>query len=171
MAKVMTERQCVTTAEDLGKYVAKRFFCKKGVDISNLKLQKTLFFLFGYWGGFARKGKGKKTEIGCDLPEYLFNDKIEAWTYGPVIPTIFHNQDEIKRSVYKDSSSTDIFHNNEIKDFVDELCDEIFGLSDFKLVEIAHHCHCWIDHYNDGSLRHNIEIPKEDIINEFAQKI
>ncbi len=171
MTKAIKERQCVTTAEELGKYVAKRFFDKKGVDISNLKLQKTLFFLFGYWGGFARKGNGKKTEIGSNLPEYLFNDKIEAWTYGPVIPSIFHNQNEIKKSVNKEPISADIFHNNEIKKFVDELCDEIFELSDFKLVEIAHRYHCWTDYYNDDNLRHNIEIPKEDIINEFAQKI
>lgn len=46
-----------------------------GFPITNLKLQKTLYYLQGY---YARK-----------YGEELFPEEMEHWPYGPVIPTVY----------------------------------------------------------------------------------
>ena len=46
-----------------------------GCPITNLKLQKVLYFMWLDW--FRERG------------ERLFNDKIEAWHYGPTIPDVY----------------------------------------------------------------------------------
>ena len=150
-------------ALDLAQYVATKYKNKYKAEISSLKLQKSLYFLFAYWGGFVRKGKGKTTELKETLKEKLFDDKIQAWTYGPVVPNVYH--------AGTINSASDIVLHTDIKEFVDGLCDEMFEISDFKLVEIAHRDKCWQDHYDDNEEFHNNEIPKEEIISEYALKI
>lgn len=46
-----------------------------GDSITNLKLQKLLYYLQGHW------------LATFDGP--LFGDKIEAWRYGPVVPSVY----------------------------------------------------------------------------------
>ncbi|MEM6602529.1 MAG: type II toxin-antitoxin system antitoxin SocA domain-containing protein [Pseudomonadota bacterium] len=60
------------------------FFLKKAWDedvyITVMKLIKILWFAYGFWLALT----GKK----------LFNETFEAWRYGPVVPSIYH---EFKR--------------------------------------------------------------------------
>ena len=59
------------------------FFINRGmrdsVDISQMKLQKLLYFAYGLF--LVRNG-------GIKNP--LFNERFEAWPYGPVIPELYH---------------------------------------------------------------------------------
>lgn len=48
----------------------------EGNPVTNLKLQKILYFLWIDW----YRGTG----------EYLFDDRMEAWYYGPVVPDVYH---------------------------------------------------------------------------------
>ena len=48
----------------------------KGIEVTNLKLQKLVYFV----QGFAL----------AMLEHPLINDEIQAWTYGPVIPELYH---------------------------------------------------------------------------------
>ena len=50
---------------------------KKGNPVSNMKLQKLVYFSYG-WFLAIRK-------------ERLFEDEIQAWKYGPVIPELYHS--------------------------------------------------------------------------------
>ena len=59
--------------------IAKKIVCRTDVEhgdtISNLKLQKLLYYMQGFhlaWFGTP-----------------FFNEPIEAWTYGPVVPVVF----------------------------------------------------------------------------------
>ena len=52
--------------------------------MTNLRLNKLLYFLQGY--SLSKYG------------EPLFPDKIEAWTYGPVIPNIYHKYKNFKNA-------------------------------------------------------------------------
>ena len=60
--------------------IAKKIVCKTdaehGDTISNLKLQKLLYYMQGFHLAFF------------DAP--LFNECVEAWMYGPVVPVAFH---------------------------------------------------------------------------------
>ncbi|MFH1170260.1 MAG: type II toxin-antitoxin system antitoxin SocA domain-containing protein [Candidatus Vogelbacteria bacterium] len=70
------------TAENVAKYfiyLASQAFVgdnKEREGITNLKLQKVLYFAQAYY--LSKIGKP------------LFSDNIEAWEYGPVIPEVYH---------------------------------------------------------------------------------
>ncbi len=49
---------------------------KNGYQITNMKLQKLLYYCQGYY--IAIHG------------ERLFSDRIEAWEHGPVVPKVYH---------------------------------------------------------------------------------
>ncbi len=48
---------------------------KAGEPLSNMKLQKLLYYEQGYFLGYFHRP--------------LFQDKIEAWLYGPVVPCVY----------------------------------------------------------------------------------
>jgi len=65
--------------------------------ISNLKLQKLIYYAQGIH--LASEGTP------------LFPDRIEAWTYGPVVPTLYHH--------YKTYGSSGILGSQRFRCFVD----------------------------------------------------
>jgi len=100
--------------------------------ITNLKLQKILYLAQAY---FLSK---------FDKP--LFDDQIEAWTYGPVIPTIYH--------LYKLCGNTPIIDiedkskiSQEDKIILDKVWDSFGGYSSRKLVDITHSHAPWKEAY------------------------
>ena len=62
-------------AIDIARKVIANTDVDKGDAITNLKLQKLLYYLQGYWLGFYQKP--------------LFNEQVEAWRYGPVVPSVY----------------------------------------------------------------------------------
>lgn len=72
-------------AKEISKYIIK-YSEKKDYGISNLKLQKILYFIQTYF------------LIKTDKP--CFADKIEAWNFGPVVPVVYRK--------YKQFGSADI---------------------------------------------------------------
>lgn len=168
MKKEISKRG-IFKAKDLASYIMYRYSILEtriSNDISPLKLQKALYFCFAYWGGFIRKGKNKQSELKVNYSDYLFDDKIEAWVYGPVIPDVYHDNN-IKKSEQKE-----MFKGKEyIKEFIDGILDDVLNISDFKLVEASHQDKCWINNFRRSEHFHNNEIPKEDIINEYAKQI
>ncbi len=62
-------------AIDVAKYIV--FYCiGKNYSISNLKLQKLLYFVQAYFL--------------INLGRPCFFDTIEAWDFGPVVPNVYH---------------------------------------------------------------------------------
>lgn len=60
---------------------------KEGEGISPMKLQKLLYYAYGWWMGYR--------------DERLFDEPIQAWNYGPVVRSVYHEfkrfgNDEIK---------------------------------------------------------------------------
>lgn len=136
-------------------------------EISHLKLQKALYFCFGYWGGFVRNGKQSSKLSEIDLSnedEILFNNRIEAWVYGPVVPDVYRIQDSIL-------PVSEFPINNEIaQNYVDGVLNDVLRASDFRLVEESHEDDAWKNHFDFEELMHSNEIPKEEIIKEYARK-
>lgn len=100
--------------------------------ISNLKLQKLLYYAQGLY--MAIYGKP------------LFSDKIEAWTYGPVVPKLYHHYKKHNSngiSVDKNFNPSIII--KDTRKFLDEIY-EVFGqFSAIRLMNLAHSDQCWID--------------------------
>ncbi len=153
----------IVNAKELACYIIDYYKNKHSKEISPIKLQKSLYFCFAYWGGFVRKSKMSETEITINKSEWLFDENIEAWVYGPVVPDVYH---ELDLTSYKNE---DLFSGNEdVKDFINGVLDDILNVSDFKLVEVSHSDNCWKKNFDPNSERHNIIIDKEDIISEYA---
>ena len=157
----------MTTAEKLASYIKAKYFDNYKREISPLKLQKSLYFCFAYWGGFVRKGKSNEqmTEIDVsNFDEYLFEDVIEAWVYGPVVRSVYVKQGDI----LKDLSSP--FEEDFTKQYIDGILDDILKVSDFALVEESHKDNCWKNNFDFNGMIHSNEIPKEEIIKEYVYK-
>lgn len=62
-------------ALDIAKYVILTE-SENGNLVTNLRLQKLLYFLYVY--------------VLCVKNKKLFHESIYAWTFGPVVPTVYH---------------------------------------------------------------------------------
>lgn len=165
----MKKERYVFDTKELASYIASEYKDKTNKSISPIKLQKTLYFCFAYWGGFIKRGQGRISEIDNKIKSfspYLFEEDFEAWVYGPVVKSLYKVNIE-KLEKYKKPSFQDE-EQLKAKDLIDSLINEVVGLSDFTLVDIAHRDNCWIKNFNDEDNYHNETISKECIIEEYA---
>lgn len=160
----------------LSLYIRKKYLeYARNIDrreISPIKLQKSLYFLFAYWGQFIYNNKNNKDSVEVDYSnydEFLYDDVIEAWTYGPVVPTVFFAEKQGYLETLEEDTSyleDDIMK----KEFIDNLLEQLFAIDDFGLVNISHQDECWKRHYYETDERHDREIPKQEIIDEYSRK-
>lgn len=116
-----------------------------GYGITNLKLQKLLYFVQAYF--FIKKGKP------------CFRDSIEAWNFGPIVPSVYR---EYKRygGFYVFSVETYIdsltlkrkkFEDNVIsvedKKLIDEVIDTFAEYSNSRLTDLVHGQTPWQEAY------------------------
>ena len=124
----------------MGKYkaldIANYFLLKADQEeqefLSNLKLQKLIYY-----------AQGLHLIIHG---EPLFNDKIVAWQYGPVVPDLYHQfKNYGSQGIPADREFNPSIIDKKTKDFLDEIY-EIFGqFSAVQLMRFAHEDKCWID--------------------------
>lgn len=139
----------------------------KDYGISNLKLQKILYFVQAYF------------LIQTGLP--CFKEKIEAWDFGPVVPVAYK---EFKKFagmdiptmnyyiVFNKNVSLDVkcaefendFISGEDKVLINKVVDKFSKYSATDLVNLTQHQTPWIDAINP---KQNGEITKESILEYF----
>lgn len=125
---------------------------EKGYGISNLKLQKILYFVQAYFL------IDKKKQHPC------FDEKIEAWDFGPVVPVAYHEYKAygsgniptiksymlINKNNFWDSKRVE-FNDNIIKDedkkLIDSVVDNFHEYSATDLVSLTHEQTPWINAY------------------------
>lgn len=160
-----TNKKGIVDARALACYI-KKFYSDNfhGAEISPIKLQKSLYFCFAYWGGFVRRGRNNKSEISTNnYSEILFDNKIEAWVYGPVVPDVYHekNLDKYEKQF--------CFVDRTMEEYIKGILTDVLAANDFKLVEVSHEDKCWRKHFNKKSIFHNDVISPEEIISEYAK--
>ncbi len=163
------KKDSIFEALDLAKYINYIHNNIYKRDISPLKLQKVLFFLFGEWGAFVIKSDanndGKELK---NFSKYLFSEDFEAWVYGPVVSDVykkFNNEQLDESSIFKTEKE------KYVGEFIKDLSLELFELSDFRLVELTHQMDCWKNKFNALDTYHNNKLDKDEIIYEFAQQV
>ena len=125
-------------AGDIAKYVI--YYCDEhGYAISNLKLQKLLYFV--------------QAKFLVDANRPCFSDVIEAWDYGPVVPDVYreyriYGSSNIPCSY--DYNHFDYLDRDEIK-IMDDILAEVSGYTASQLVKLTHHQSPWIDARNSFS--------------------
>jgi uncharacterized phage-associated protein len=143
---------------------------KLNSNISPIKLQKGLYFLFAYHGAvYARKEENGVFEGNLESNSLLFDAKFEAWQYGPVIQSVYSKH---KNSVYSDHELIKVATNKinefpEAKKFIDELFSQINQVSDFKLVDRSHEDNSWREAFKQGQ---STIMDNDSIVNEYATK-
>lgn len=116
-------------------------------ELSNLKLQKLLYYSQGYH--LARRGKP------------LFEDPIQAWSHGPVVEKVYH---AFKKHGSGDLSlpKEDEFDwpdvDEDTTQFLIQIWDQLGCFAAWRLRDMTHSEAPWKEHFNEG-VRH-LEIPK-----------
>ena len=138
-------------AVDIAKYVINKCI-DLGRPISNLQLQKILYYI---QGEYIRRTNG----------DTLFENKISAWQYGPVVPDVYY-----EFNVY---SSSDINNKyltielpKDIRSIIDPVISEKSKFSAWILVEHTHNELPWMKSYEEGK-KNTIEL---DIMKKFFIK-
>lgn len=155
-------------AKELAAYIQKMYYEEKQKEISPIKLQKSLYFLFAYWGGMVRKSKLYPEAVEENFGKFsenLFEEDIQAWVYGPVIPAVYREKNIMQ--FYKE----DLFKGKEVlKEFIDDMLKDLFNTSDFTLVEVSHSDNSWKANFDYNDEFHDAVIKKEQIIEEYSRK-
>lgn len=158
-------------AVDIAIYIV-NYSNEKDYGISNLKLQKLLYFVQAY---FLIKSKGKR---------YCFDDKIEAWSLGPVVPAAYHefkiyggcNIPKIESYIFYDTenilnSGRREFDDSVIRDkdksWIKEVVDSFHNYTATDLVSITHKQAPWLNAYRKNQNNEiTIDSLKEYFVND-----
>ena len=139
------------------KDVAKYFIClADDIDegISNLKLQKLVYYAQGFYLAL--------------IEEPLFEDDIEAWAHGPVVPDLYHDYKEFGREVIEPDSRFRP-HTRLTRDEIGHIEDifDVFGqFSAWKLRNMTHDESPWIENEKDAGI-----ISKRDLRAYFDTRV
>ena len=117
--------------------IAKKIICKTDVEhgdtLSNLKLQKLLYYMQGFHLVF--------------FDEPFFNESIEAWTYGPVVPVVFQEFKKYKkRSINPDNYHDDLVLTDDEQQMFDMVYSEYNRYSAVALMNMTHTEGPWKNH-------------------------
>ncbi|MBU71296.1 type II toxin-antitoxin system antitoxin SocA domain-containing protein [Spongiibacter sp.] len=145
----------MTTFQDVSAYIL-HLADRAGIQVSNLKLQKLVY----YCQGFSLGVTGKP----------LFDEEIVAWEHGPVVEPLYHQYKQFGKSPIPAPS---IFQFNE--DVFDDIQQDliadvvnVFGREGaWSLREMTHKETTWLAHSADGKSGDGTVITKEELATFF----
>lgn len=131
---------------EVARYVI--WYCQKmNYIVSNLKLQKILYFLQAEF------------LVANNMP--CFNDRIEAWTFGPVVPNVYYEYRAFGNAHIPCVDMTDNFSiSGNDRQLMNDVIDTCSEYTASQLVDLTHHQSPWINAYKP---RQNCEITQESI--------
>lgn len=146
---------------DVARYII-NYSNKKGYGVSNLKLQKLLYFVQGVFL--------------AETNEACFSEEIEAWDFGPVVPNAYHefkkygsmnipivqNFIKFEDNIWESKTVTfdESIINKKIQQRINKVVDFLSDFSATQLVRITHEQSPWVDNYIKGC---SCKIPKKNI--------
>lgn len=145
------------TASNVAKYLI-HHFCFIGQPISNLKLQKLLYYCQGFHLAINRKP--------------LFRERIEAWVHGPVVPVVFREYRDFRWSPVIEDPGMPTFP-SKVTEVLDSVVEGYGKLSAAQLEALSHKEDPWLK--ARGGLPPNVpcacEISHESMIEYFSRLI
>lgn len=151
-------------------------------DMGPIRLQKTLYFLFAFYGAtygsIGNENNGNKDELLSEVdsgfyPSQLFKNDFEAWQYGPVIREVYKSNKNEEYEDLSDEIGSKYNQRNE-KDvilFLDGLVDDLKEMSDFALVDRTHQDKAWKDKFDADDPYASNKIDKQTLVQEYKEKI
>ncbi|MCA0380739.1 MAG: DUF4065 domain-containing protein [Bacteroidetes bacterium] len=109
---------------------------EKGEIVTNLKVQKLLYYVQGYHLAFF------------DQP--LFEETIEAWMYGPVVPEVYHQYKDFGSGpiTFESTDASIIQLDNATEDMFNQVMHEYGKFSAIRLMEMTHAERPWTEAFN-----------------------
>jgi len=123
---------------DVAKYFLSLTDEDSGDLISNLKLQKLVYYAQGFHLAIF------------DGP--LFGDNIIAWEHGPVIPILYHEYKDYGADAIPPQDFDPAIFSPEIRDLLDEVYSVFGQFSAWKLRNMTHEEPPWKDAYEGNGL-------------------
>ncbi len=124
-------------------------------DVTNLKLQKLLYYAQGHHLGLS------------GTP--MFSEPIQAWSHGPVVPAVYRTYKQFENGPVKsvDPNFTWAAFTDEDMEFLSTVWNTYGRYSAWQLRNMTHSERPWIQHFSPD-VRH-IEIPKDTLREHFIQ--
>lgn len=147
---------------------------KSNRKMTPLRLQKTLYFMFAFYGATYGQYNENNDEYidqggGLIYPELLFEETFEAWQYGPVIKSIYfeykYNADEIKGKEFIPEKGNEVQAN--MLELLENVLRETDSMGDFTLVERSHEDESWAKAYE---ISNGTKIIPEDIVKDYLSR-
>lgn len=159
----MTRSHFFTDTDDLVAYLY-----SKHEDLSLLRLQKTLYLLYAFYGAtYGSITAENQADFEQVYPKELFPAKFEAWRYGPVIFDVYTKQKDCSYEGVQSNFLPETKEEKDVLTFIDELLKQIDEMSDFGLVDRTHQDESWKKVYREGE--HHIPMSNESIIKEYRE--
>lgn len=117
-------------ALDIANKIVNSIDTEKGDTISNLKLQKLLYYMQGFHIAIF------------DTP--LFEEKVVAWNYGPVVREVYHHFSKFQSGhIVLDADTEIISLNPNQEDLFNQVMKEYGQYSAIKLMDMTHEENPW----------------------------
>jgi uncharacterized phage-associated protein len=124
-------------ADDVARYFLAKADPEVGDIISNLKLQKLCYYAQGFH--LALFGRP------------LFEERIEAWQHGPVVPDLYHAYKGYAAGAIPAPTDLDMgLYTAEQRELLDEVYSVYGQYSAWKLRNMTHEEPPWRDAYTEG---------------------
>lgn len=134
----------------VAKYVIDKCF-RDGKPVTNLRLQKLLYFIQGY--SYCRKDTA------------MFKEDMEAWQYGPVVPEVYFTYNGYSGAPIR-REYDDITISEQDKNIINRVVNVLTNYKVWDLVDATHEKNSpWDKHQGKFS----VVIPKEEIKDYFIE--
>tara|TARA_Y100001934_G_scaffold257990_1_gene327713 strand:+ start:469 stop:1077 length:609 start_codon:yes stop_codon:yes gene_type:complete len=147
----------MTTFQDVSAYIL-HLASRAGIPVSNLKLQKLVY----YCQGFSLGVTGKP----------LFEEEIVAWDHGPVVDSLYHQYKQFGRNSIPAPTAFDEDVFDEIqKELISDVVNTFGHKGAWTLREMTHKEAAWLGHSPDGMSGDSTVISKEELASFFKGKM
>ena len=138
------------TAQRVADYII-HFFHEHGDPITNLKLQKLIYYTQGWHLGIHERP--------------LFDDRLEAWLHGPVQPTLYHALKTYRWNPISEDPG-EVLLPRTVKAHIDEVLEEYGGKSAYELERLTHAEDPWLNARGEAQM----DEPSEAVISQQDMK-
>lgn len=137
---------------------------------SSIKIQKTLYLLFAFYGATYGQLKASPNELETiNYPAYLFEPNFEAWQYGPVdldVHKAIHEKAydpfELEDKAFAETLKPSEVRN--IRQFIDNIIEQTNDTDDFTLIGRV----CEDDTWVSAVSRDDKAMDPQTIVNEYV---
>ena len=127
-----------TDAHEVARYILSLIDTNVGDTVSNLKLQKILYYCQGYFLALYNKP--------------LFSNKVYAWMYGPVVRDVYDTYKTYGAQALEPLGSYEGNLSKEAKELIAKVYEQYGQFSAGKLVDMTHEESPWKDTPRDAEI-------------------